>query len=216
MFLWTSSAEDAPDESEVLEIEFVEGLPTRLDGVTMSPAALLADLNRLGARHGVGRVDIVENRLVGMKSRGVYETPGGSILHAAHRELESLCIDRDTAHFKEVVATRYAELVYYGQWFHLLRESLQAFIGHTQARVTGSVRLRLYKGNIIVEGRRSPFSLYREDLATFGEEDVYDQGDASGFINVFGLPMKVRALTENPTVSRTRLRAPNFEEFKRD
>jgi argininosuccinate synthase len=149
-----------------------------------------------------------------MKSRGVYETPGGTLLVHAHRELEALCLDRDTLHYKDVIANRYAELVYYGQWYTPLRVALQAFIDQTQLRVTGSVRLKLYKGNIITAGRTSPYSLYREDLATFGQEDVYDQSDAKGFIKLFGLPMKVNALID--ITGENRYKGPDYSKFKRD
>jgi len=216
MYLWTTSPENAPDEPEVIELAFEKGVPVTLNGVAMSPAALIHELNTLGAKHGVGRVDLVENRLVGMKSRGVYETPGGSILYAAQRELESLCLDRDTMHMKEQIALRYAELVYFGKWYHNLREALQAFISETQQTVSGWVRLKLYKGNIIVIGRQSPNSLYREDFATFGQEDVYDQKEAAGFINLFGLQMKVKAMMEVSGGGKTRYAAPDYSIFKRD
>jgi argininosuccinate synthase len=216
MFVWTVAPENAPDEPELVEIDFERGVPVRVNGQAFSPAMLILHLNKIGARHGVGRVDIVENRLVGMKSRGVYETPGGTLLYAAHRELESLCLDRDTAHFKERLASRYAEMVYFGQWFHTLREGLQAFISETQRHVTGSVRLKLYKGNVIVDGRKSPRSLYREDFATFGKDDVYDQADARGFINLFGLQMKVEAMMEMTDGGKTRYAAPDYSQFKRD
>ena len=216
MYLFTTSPENAPDEPEEIKIDFEEGLPVAINDVQLPPATLIEELNALGAKHGVGRVDLVENRLVGMKSRGVYETPGGSILYAAHRELESLCHDRDTSHYKEEIALRYAELVYFGKWYHSLRESLQAFIDETQQTITGWVKLKLYKGNIIVAGRYSPNSLYREDFATFGQEDVYDQSDAEGFIRLYGLPLKVRALMEVSDGGKTRYAAPDYSKFKRD
>jgi len=216
MFLWTVDPEDAPDEPEVIEIAFEQGVPVSVDGLKLPPASLIARLNELGAKHGIGRIDLVENRLVGMKSHGVYETPGGTILYAAHRELESLCLDRDTAHYKEQIALRYAELVYFGKWYHTLRESLQAFIDETQKTVTGWVKLKLYKGNAIVIGRHSPNSLYREDFATFGQEDVYDQKDAVGFITLFGLQMKVKAMMEVSDGGKTRYAAPDYSKFKRD
>ena len=216
MFILTASPEQAPDEPEYVEIDFKAGLPHRLNGVACGPVELLSELNRLGGKHGVGRVDIVENRLVGMKSRGVYETPGGTILYAAHRALETLTLDRETMHYKELVACRYAELVYYGQWFTPLREALDAFVAQTQAQVTGTVRCKLYKGSCAVVGRKSPNSLYREDYATFGTDDVYDQKDAEGFIRLFGLPMKVRALLEIQGGGQPRYRAPNYTSFKRD
>ncbi len=156
--------------------------------------ALIDKLNEIAGANGVGRVDIVENRLVGMKSRGVYETPGGTLLYLAHRELEALTLDRDTMRFKELVAQRYAELVYYGVWFAPIREALDAFVDKTQEHVTGSVRLKLYKGNCIIAGRKAERSLYREDLATFGADEVYNQKDAEGFINLFGLPLLVQGL----------------------
>jgi argininosuccinate synthase len=216
MFLWTVDPEDAPDEPEVIEIGFEQGFPVLVDGVKLPPAALIERLNDLGAKHGIGRIDLVENRLVGMKSRGVYETPGGTLLYIAHRELESLCLDRDTAHYKEQIALRYAELVYFGKWYHTLREALQAFIGETQRTVTGWVKLKLYKGNATVFGRYAPNSLYREDFATFGQEDVYDQNDAVGFITLFGLQMKVKAMMEVSDGGRTRYAAPDYSKFKRD
>ena len=167
-------------------------------------------------RHGVGRVDLVENRLVGMKSRGVYETPGGTILYAAHQELEQVCLDRTRLHYKEMIALRYAELVYNGQWFTPLREALDAFVNMTQRNVTGTVRLKLYKGNVMLVGRKSPHSLYREDFATFGEDDVYNQADADGFINLFGLPMKVSAMLDIEGSGRSKYRQPDYSAFKRD
>ena len=196
MFELTRAPEDAPDRPLEVLLSFEQGVPAAVDGERLAPVALVRRLNDLGAEHAIGRVDLVENRLVGMKSRGVYETPGGTILSVAHRELEALCLDRDTLHYKDLVAQRYAELVYYGQWFTPLKDALDAFVDTTQRTVTGDVRLKLYKGNCIVAGRRSPHSLYREDFATFGEETVYDQQDAAGFINLFGLPLTVRALIE--------------------
>jgi len=216
MFLWTTSPEAAPDEAEEVEIGFEQGVPMLIEGKKTPPAALVESLNALGVRHGIGRVDLVENRLVGMKSRGVYETPGGTILRAAHRELESICLDRDTAHFKEHIALYYAELVYYGRWFTTLREALQAFIDETQKSVTGSVRLKLYKGNVIPLGRSAPHTLYREDFATFGQESVYNQRDAQGFINLYGLPMKVRALMEMEEEGRTRYATVDYNAIQRD
>ncbi len=216
MYQWTVSPEDAPDKAEVVEIQFDAGVPVSVNGEALSPAGVIETLNVVGARNGVGRVDIVENRLVGMKSRGVYETPGGTILYAAHRELESLCLDRDTAHFKNELAPRYAELVYYGKWFTSLREAIQAFIDRTQEAVTGWVRLKLYKGNVIVSGRYSPHSLYREDYATFAKDDVYDQSDAAGFINLFGLQMKVLAMLERSEGGLTKYATPDYSVFKRD
>jgi argininosuccinate synthase len=216
MFQWTVAPEEAPDEPEVVRIDFEKGIPTAVNEVQMAPATVIETLNDIGARHGVGRIDLVENRLVGMKSRGVYETPGGTLLYAAHRELESLVLDRDTAHYKEMVGLRYAELVYFGKWYHNLRESLQAFIDQTQETVSGWVKLKLYKGSAIVIGRSSPHSLYREDFATFGKDDVYDQSEAEGFINLFGLQMKVRAMMEVSDGGRTKYAAPDYSKFKRD
>jgi argininosuccinate synthase len=216
MYQWTTSPMNAPDEPEVVKVDFEKGVPVAVNDVQLPPAAIVETLNALGAKHGVGRIDLVENRLVGMKSHGVYETPGGTILYTAHRELESLCLDRDTAHYKEQMAVRYAELVYDGKWYHSLREAMQAFIDYTQENVTGWVKMKLYKGNIIVIGRQSPNSLYREDFATFGQEDVYDQTDAVGFINLFGLQMKVRAMMEVSDGGKTRYAAPDYSKFKRD
>lgn len=196
MFRWTVAPEDAPHEAEYVEIGFEAGYPVSVNGKRLGPVALLERLNAIGARHGIGRVDTVENRLVGMKSRGVYETPGGTLLHAAHRELEHLTLDRETMHFKEGVAVRYAELVYYGQWFTPLRAALDAFVDRTQQRVTGTVRLKVYKGQVTVAGRRSPYSLYDQELATFGADSVYKQSDAAGFISLFGLPVTVQARLE--------------------
>jgi len=216
MFCLTVAPEAAPDEPLYLEIDFERGVPIALDGEVLGPVELLTRLNELGGAHGVGRADLVENRLVGMKSRGVYENPGGEILYTAHQGLESICLDRDTLHYKEIVGHRYAELVYFGKWFTPLREALDAFVARTQERVTGTVRVKLYKGSCTVVGRKSPFSLYREDFATFGQDDVYDQSDAAGFINLFGLPLKVRALIDMENGSGVRLRAPDYSHFKRD
>lgn len=215
MFQISASPENAPDEPGYVQIDFESGTPVAVNGEKMSPAALITYLNTIGGTHGIGRVDLVENRLVGMKSHGVYETPGGTILLAAHQELESLVLDRDTMHFKDMVAIRYAELVYNGQWFTPLREALDAFVNNTQGPVTGKVRLKLYKGNVIAAGRTSPFSLYREDFATFGQEDVYDQSDAEGFIRLYGLSMKVRAMNGLP-VSGLEMPEPDYSRFKRD
>lgn len=216
MFILTQSPEEAPDKPVVIEIEFEKGAPVALDGQRMAAVPLLSELNKVAGTHAIGRADIVENRLVGMKSRGVYETPGGTLLYAAHRELENLVLDRDTMHFKEMLAPKYAELVYNGAWFTPLREALDAFVQSTQQHVTGTVRLKLYKGNIIVVGRKSPYSLYREELATFGEEDIYDQEDARGFINLFGLPLKVRALVEMDWGKKANYGEPDYSKFKRD
>lgn len=216
MFVLTTAPEHGPDEPAYVEIGFTRGFPKKINGVGYGPVELLTALNELAGAHGVGRVDLVENRLVGIKSRGVYETPGGTVLYKAHQALESLSLDRDTHHYKEVVAGRFAELVYYGKWFTPLREALSAFVIETQKRVTGTVRLKLYKGTCTVVGRKSPHSLYREDYATFGEDDVYDQQDAEGFINCFGLPMKVRALLDIEGTGKSSYRAPDYSAFKRD
>ncbi|HEX9029881.1 MAG TPA: argininosuccinate synthase [Anaerolineales bacterium] len=215
MFLLSASPENAPDEAAYVEIQFESGTPVAVNGERLSPGKLVAALNNLGGTYGIGRVDLVESRLVGMKSHGVYETPGGTILLAAHRELESMVLDKDTIQFKDQVALKYAELVYNGMWFAPLRESLDAFVNSTQGPVTGEVRLKLYKGNVIPVGRRSPFSLYREDFATFGQEDVYDQSDAEGFIHLYGLPLKVRAMNGLP-VSGLGMQKPDYSRFKRD
>jgi len=188
------TVEEAPDAATYVEIEFDKGVPVAVDGEKLSPASLLSRLNNLGAANGVGVVSLVENRLVGMKSRGIYETPGGTILYEAHRELETLCLDRATYHFKETTAVRFAELVYDGQWFSPLREALSAFVDKTQEMVSGTVRMKLYKGNCSVAGIKSPYSLYNAAMATFEEDQAYNQKDAEGFINLFGLPLKVRAL----------------------
>ncbi|HHW12080.1 MAG TPA: argininosuccinate synthase [Firmicutes bacterium] len=191
MFRLTVAPEKAPDAPEEITIEFEQGTPVAVNGQSYSPVALIEHLNQLGGKHGIGRIDIVENRLVGMKSRGVYETPGGTILYLAHRELEYLTLERDTLHFKAHLSQKYAELVYYGQWFSPLREALDAFVDKTQERVTGTVRLKLWKGHCLPVGRKSPYSLYRQDLATFEEDSVYNQKDAEGFIKLFGLPQQV-------------------------
>ena len=186
---------DAPDVPSYVEIEFEKGVPKALDGVKMSAKEIILKLNKLGGENGIGLLDIVENRLVGMKCRGVYETPGGTILYRAHEYLESVCLDKMTAHEKQKLAVTYAELVYNGQWFTPLREALQAFVDKTQERVTGKVRLKLYKGNVIKAGVWSDYTLYSEEIATFGESD-YNQADATGFINLYGLPIKVQAMVD--------------------
>lgn len=216
MFVLTVAPEAAPDKAEYVEIDFRQGIPIRLNGASMGPVELVSALNKLGGAHGVGRVDLVENRLVGMKSRGVYETPGGTILLAAHQGLESLTLDGETMHYKDVIAQKYAELVYNGRWFTPLREALDALVRSTQQRVSGRVRVKLYKGRCTVVGRKSPFSLYREDFATFGADDVYNQADAAGFINLYGLSMKVRALLEAQGPGDSGMDEPDFTEFKRD
>jgi argininosuccinate synthase len=188
------SPEDAPDKPEYIEIFFEKGLPLTINGITHTPVKLIEELNKIGGRNGIGIADIVENRLVGMKSRGVYETPGGTILYYAHKELELLCLDRDTLHYKDIISQRFAELAYYGKWYTPLREALSAFVDNTQQTVTGMVKLKLYKGNCMSAGSKSDYSLYNEELSTFGRDEVYNQKDAEGFINLFGLPLKVRAL----------------------
>ena len=195
------SPEQAPDEPTYVTIHFEKGKPTAINGKEMNGVEVVTMLNELGGKNGVGLADIVENRLVGMKSRGVYETPGGAILYHAHNKLEELCLDRDTFHYKQQIGLKFAELVYYGQWFTPLREALSAFVDSTQQTVTGDVKLKLYKGNIIDAGVTSPYSLYDPEIATFDEDEVYNQADANGFINLFGLPIKVyahmKAKTEN-------------------
>ncbi len=194
VYMLTVPPEKAPDKPVYLELEFDKGIPVKLDGKVYGPVELIEKLNVVAGQNGVGIVDMVENRLVGMKSRGVYETPGGTVLMKAHKELELLTLDRDTLHFKEIISAKYAELVYNGMWFCQLRESLDAFVDKTQETVSGVVRMKLYKGNCTPAGTKSPYSLYNEELATFGEDEIYSQRDAEGFINLFGLPLKVRAL----------------------
>lgn len=196
LYLLGVSPEDAPDQPAYIELEFEQGTPVALNGEKLGPVKLLEALNAIGGEHGIGIVDMVENRLVGMKSRGVYETPGGTILYTAHQALEHLTLDRLTLHYKEQIALKYAELVYDGVWYSPLREALDAFVNVTQQNVTGTVRLKLYKGNCSLAGTKSPYSLYSEEFATFGRDGVYNQKDAEGFINLFGLPLKVRALME--------------------
>ena len=196
VLMLTVTPEKAPDKPTYVEIGFEQGYPRILNGEALDPVTLVERLNQTGGANGIGIVDMVENRLVGMKSRGVYETPGGTILWLAHRELELLTLDRITLHFKEQLAVRYAELVYDGVWFSPLREALDAFVDVTQKTVTGTVRMKLYKGNCTPAGVTSPYSLYNEQLATFGQDEIYTQADAEGFINLFGLPLKVRALME--------------------
>ena len=187
------SPEMAPDKPTYVTIHFEKGVPTAVNGEKMSAVELITLLNKLGGENGIGLADLVENRLVGMKSRGVYETPGGTILYRAHKVLETICLDKETQHYKELVGVKFAELVYNGQWFTMLRESLSAFVDKTQETVTGDVTLKLYKGNMINAGVTSPYSLYNPEIATFDEDNVYNQADAAGFINLFGLPIKVRA-----------------------
>lgn len=186
--------EKAPDEATYIEIEFEKGIPTKLNGETYAPSEFVKKLNVIGGKNGIGIVDMVENRVVGMKSRGVYETPGGTILYYAHKELEYLCLDKQTQSFKSIVSNKFAELAYSGEWFTPLMEALMAFIDKTQETVTGCVKLKLYKGNIIPAGAKSKYSLYNESLASFTTGELYNHKDAEGFINLFGLPLKVRAL----------------------
>ena len=214
MYQFVVSAEQAPDTPEYVEIEFISGMPKKINGHELRGADLIRTLNLLGARHGVGRADLVENRLVGMKSHGAYETPGGTILRAAHQGLEELTLDREALHFKQLVALKYADLVYNGQWFTPLRDALQAFVAVTQRDVTGIARVKLYKGNATLVGRKALYSLYREDLATFMSDDVYDQTDADGFITLYGLPNRVKAQVDfnranahrNPSVDMAKAR----------
>ena len=196
LYMICKNPEDAPDTPTYLEISFEKGIPVAVDGKHLSPTAIIKALNQAGADNGVGIDDIVENRLVGMKSRGVYETPGGTILYEAHRALESLTLDRETLHYKQGIALKFADIVYYGQWYSPLREALSAFVDSTQENVTGKVRIKLYKGNCTAVGVQSPYSLYSEELATFSKDEVYNQQDAEGFINLFGLPLKVKALMD--------------------
>ncbi len=202
VYLLTAAPESAPDEPEYVVLGFEAGIPVSLNGKGIPPVELISALNELGGKHGIGRVDMVENRLVGMKSRGIYETPAGTMLYAAHQALEHLCLDRETLHYKELVAHKYAELVYYGLWFSPLKEALDAFVDATQRTVTGTVRLKLYKGNCTVVGRKSPYSLYHEGFATFGADEVYNQRDAAGFISLFGLPLRIRAMALGKGASR--------------
>lgn len=194
LFIVTNIPEKAPDKPEYVELEYVEGVPVSVNGEKLSPAKLVEKLNEIGIRNAVGITDMVEDRLVGMKSRGVYENPAGAIIYYGHNDLENLCLDRATQSFKQQISIRYSELVYDGMWFSPLREALDAFVNETQKTVTGTVRMKLYKGNIYSAGVKSPYSLYSQEYVTFGEDEVYNQADATGFINLFGLPLKVRAL----------------------
>ena len=194
LFIVTNIPEKAPDKPEYVELEYVEGVPVSVNGEKLSPAKIVEKLNEIGIRNAVGITDMVEDRLVGMKSRGVYENPAGAIIYYGHNDLENLCLDRATQSFKQQVSIRYSELVYDGMWFSPLREALDAFVNETQKTVTGTVRMKLYKGNIYSAGVKSPYSLYSQEYVTFGEDEVYNQADATGFINLFGLPLKVRAL----------------------
>ncbi len=197
MFILTKSPEEAPDKPAYIEIEFKKGEPVAIDGKKMKPVALMKKLNKIAGENGIGRVDIVETRLVGIKSRGVYETPAGTVLMAAHRDLESITLDRDTQHFKDNLANEYASLIYNGLWFTRKREALDALINKTQELVNGTVRIKLYKGNCMIVGRKSDDSLYSADIATFDASTLYDQKDATGFLNLYGLPIKVEAMMRN-------------------
>ena len=194
MFLLTKDPEDAPDKPTYLEIGFIEGIPTSINGEKLSPVDLMKKLNKIAGENGVGRIDIVENRLVGMKSRGVYETPAGTVLHIAHRDLEAITLDKDTQHLKDKLANEYATLIYNGLWFTKKRQALDAFINETQKNVTGTVKVKLYKGNCIAVGRKSEKSLYNPAIASFEVSNLYDQKDASGFMNIFGLPSRIEAM----------------------
>lgn len=213
--------EKAPDEVTYVEIDFEKGVPVAVDGVKMEPVQLLMKLNELGSKNGIGTIDIVENRLVGMKSRGVYETPGGTILFAAHSGLEELILDRDTSHYKKIVGDKFAELLYNGLWFTPLREAISAFVDVTQEKVTGTVKMKLYKGNAIVTAKKSLYSLYNEEFATFSKDEVYNQYDAEGFINLWSLPLKIRAIQketveggarQDETLERKVLKGSDFVE----
>jgi argininosuccinate synthase len=197
MFILTKSPDRAPDSPRYLEIGFERGVPVSIDGKAYGPVEMMKTLNAIAGEHGVGRIDIVENRLVGIKSRGVYETPAGTVLHLAHRDLESIPLDRDTQHFKARMVNEYAEIIYNGLWFTKRREALDAFINETQKNVTGTVRVKLFKGTCMVVGRKSPVTLYEPDIATFDASELYDQKDATGFLNIYGLPIKVEALLRN-------------------
>ena len=196
MFRLTCDPLDAPDEPEALSISWLKGIPYAVNGKNLGPLELVEELNRIAGKHGVGRVDLVENRLLGMKSRGIYETPGGTLLAFAHRELEQYTLDRETYHYKEVIALKYAEMIYYGLWFTPLREALDAFVRTTQEKVTGTVNMKLYKGNIVVTGRESEYTLYNPDMATFEADELYNQKDAQGFINLYGLPLTIQGMLD--------------------
>lgn len=211
----SKSPQEAPDREEKIEVEFKKGVPVGVNGMRMGPVSLVELLNEIGGRNAIGRTDIVENRFVGIKSRGCYETPGGTLLIAAHRELEALCCERDVMHFKQHIALKYAELVYYGLWFTPLREALDAFVENTQQDVTGTVALSLYKGNISVVSRKSEYSLYRTDLSSFTMGESYDQKDAAGFIRILGLPSRSKALRDNKQGSSKRQSQEKEEEVAR-
>ena len=190
------SPEKAPDKATYLTVSFEKGIPVAIDGKKMDGVTLIKELNKIGGANGIGLADLVENRLVGMKSRGVYETPGGTILYHAHKVLETITLDKETQHYKQQIGLKFADLVYNGQWYSPLREALSAFVDSTQEHVTGDVKMKLYKGNIINAGITAPYSLYSEEIATFDKDDVYNQMDSQGFINLFGLPIKVKALAD--------------------
>lgn len=194
IYFMTRAIENAKDEATYIEISFEKGIAKKLDGIELSPKDLLAKLNKIGGENGIGVIDIVENRLVGMKSRGIYETPGGTILYSAHEELEQITLDKDTMHFKQSISHKYSELVYNGLWFTTLKDALDEFVDKTQENVTGTVTLKLYKGNIMVASRRSDYALYDEAISSFGESEMYDHKDSEGFINLFGLPSKISAM----------------------
>ena len=205
------SPEQAPDKPTYVTIHFEQGVPTAVDGEEMESVALLKKLNELGGANGIGLLDLVENRLVGMKSRGVYETPGGAIMYAAHKKLEEITLDKETTHYKALIAQKFGELVYNGQWYTPLRKALSAFVDETQKTVTGDVKLKLYKGNIIPASVTSPYSLHSEAMATFAADDAYDQMDSAGFINLFGLPLKVRAINDAALQKAQGLAFPNVD-----
>ncbi len=205
------SPENAPDKATYVTLSFEKGIPMAVNGEKMDTVQIVETLNKVGGENGIGILDIVENRLVGMKSRGVYETPGGTILYAAHQKLEEITLDRETSHYKQQVALKFAEMVYNGQWYTPLRKALSAFVDSTQETVTGEVKLKLYKGNIMPASVTSPYTLYSEDMATFNEDDAYDQGDSEGFSNLFGLPLKVRALADQALADKTGAGFPSVE-----
>ena len=215
MFKLTVDPEEAPDEPEVVTLGLERGVPVTLNGESLGPVEMVETLNRIAGAHGVGRLDLVENRLVGIKSRGVYETPAGTVLHVAHREIERLVLDRNTLHFKQSVSVRYAQLIYDGLWFSTLRQALAAFVAYTEKEVTGEVKVRLFKGRAEAIGRRSPRSLYRQDLATFGEGMAYDHQDAEGFIRLFWLPERVRALTRTDDAEGTDGKRKNADKARK-
>ena len=188
-----NTLENAPDKATYITLTFDKGIPVALDGIAMNGVELIEALNKIGGENAIGIMDMVENRLVGMKSRGIYETPGGTILYKAHKDLEELCLDKATAHYKETIALKFADLVYNGEWYTPLREALSSFVSKTQETVTGEVKLKLYKGNLVNAGMTSPYSLYSEEYATFGEDGVYNQKDSEGFINLYGLPTVVNS-----------------------